>query len=622
MISASRTLLVATILALLAPAAAARAATFTVNASGDQTDAAPGNGVCATAGGQCTLRAAIIEANGLMGADTITVPAGTYDVGSSLPLSSTVTITGAGARDVTVRATTGTVMQVTGSAVVTGLTITGGTTGMSVSGATAEATLDRVAIRGNAVTTAASISGVGLRVDASAKVLIRRSAITGNTGVSTASGNAYGAGIYAANSQLDIRSTTIADNALTGNSQVRGGGILAFSSSVSLRHVTLSGNAVNSGFGDRYGGNLYVTGIAPTVTDSILTGGVANAGHENCSTAAGALLPITSGRNIDSGTSCGFGAGQLPSTNPQLEALANAGGHTDARVPKRTSPAVDQAGTCPDHAVDQRGAAAPSGGACDIGATELSANLGVALAQSSTATTPGADVTFVATITNTGFDAAEAATLDMAASGASAVPLVVPSAGTCPTTTRCELGTIPAGGRVAVTVVLRAAAAGALTATAAVSAATPQSTTADDAATASVPVQGSPGGGTQPPATAAVPVLGAVRLVGTARAGRPIRLASTLSGDATLAVRIERLVSGRRAGSRCSTKARRGTRCTIVRLAGRHTHRGQAGAVRVTLPRRFGTRTLTPGRYRVTVQATGADGLRSPARILTIRVVA
>ncbi|NJN01727.1 MAG: DUF11 domain-containing protein [Leptolyngbyaceae cyanobacterium RM1_1_2] len=49
----------------------ALAATFTVNGAGGGADAAPGNGVCATATGVCTLQAAIQEANALAGADNI-----------------------------------------------------------------------------------------------------------------------------------------------------------------------------------------------------------------------------------------------------------------------------------------------------------------------------------------------------------------------------------------------------------------------------------------------------------------------------------------------------------------------------------------------------------------------
>src|SRR5919198_5138806 len=60
----------------LRPAAAA--ADFVVNSNVDETDANPGDGLCETARGECTLRAAIQEANALEGVDTITIPEGTY----------------------------------------------------------------------------------------------------------------------------------------------------------------------------------------------------------------------------------------------------------------------------------------------------------------------------------------------------------------------------------------------------------------------------------------------------------------------------------------------------------------------------------------------------------------
>jgi CSLREA domain-containing protein len=50
---------------VVAPAPPVLAATFTVDSTGDDPDASPGNGVCRTAGGQCTLRAAIQEVNAL-----------------------------------------------------------------------------------------------------------------------------------------------------------------------------------------------------------------------------------------------------------------------------------------------------------------------------------------------------------------------------------------------------------------------------------------------------------------------------------------------------------------------------------------------------------------------------
>jgi CSLREA domain-containing protein len=84
------------------------AISFTVNDTSDQVDAGPGDGICRTSSGTCTLRAAIQEANALPGADTIQVPAGIYtlaipplnennaDVGD-LDITGPVTIIGAGA---------------------------------------------------------------------------------------------------------------------------------------------------------------------------------------------------------------------------------------------------------------------------------------------------------------------------------------------------------------------------------------------------------------------------------------------------------------------------------------------------------------------------------------------
>ncbi len=72
----SRGPLAALLLALALPASAA---TFTPNSFDDRIDADPGDGVCATSAPVvCTLRAAVMEANALPGADTISLPAGTY----------------------------------------------------------------------------------------------------------------------------------------------------------------------------------------------------------------------------------------------------------------------------------------------------------------------------------------------------------------------------------------------------------------------------------------------------------------------------------------------------------------------------------------------------------------
>jgi CSLREA domain-containing protein len=110
--------LVAILAALLwgLPVEAGPASLFTVVSALDDPDASPGNGVCADSHGNCTLRAAVMEANAHVGPDTIILLADTFQLdlaGSSedaaatgdLDLKGNVTLQGAGAASSIVDAT-------------------------------------------------------------------------------------------------------------------------------------------------------------------------------------------------------------------------------------------------------------------------------------------------------------------------------------------------------------------------------------------------------------------------------------------------------------------------------------------------------------------------------------
>ena len=58
---------------------------FVVNTSDDTVDTNPGNGICADINGNCSLRAAIMEANSTPGANDIFVPNNTYIIGLDAP---------------------------------------------------------------------------------------------------------------------------------------------------------------------------------------------------------------------------------------------------------------------------------------------------------------------------------------------------------------------------------------------------------------------------------------------------------------------------------------------------------------------------------------------------------
>ena len=91
-------LLSAAVAASLFVVTQARAATFVVNSKARRDRRQHRRWRLRRGRGSCTLRAAIVQANALMGTDAITVPAETYTTGSELTISTNLTISGAGAR--------------------------------------------------------------------------------------------------------------------------------------------------------------------------------------------------------------------------------------------------------------------------------------------------------------------------------------------------------------------------------------------------------------------------------------------------------------------------------------------------------------------------------------------
>lgn len=76
---------------------ATEAAVFTVDTHADGTDADPGDGLCRTSLGQCSLRAAVQEADARLGADRIELPHGIFRLGlGTLSIRTDVEIVGSG----------------------------------------------------------------------------------------------------------------------------------------------------------------------------------------------------------------------------------------------------------------------------------------------------------------------------------------------------------------------------------------------------------------------------------------------------------------------------------------------------------------------------------------------
>ncbi len=370
---------------------------YIVNSTVDASDANPGDGICETAAGECTLRAAIDEANHeetLQAGVFIEVPAGTYtltqtdqdpyyggDTHLSIHRNSSwfVAIRGQGA-DNTIIQSDGTagVMLVTDSVILSDLTIQNGASdyepgkdspgdyhggGITTSGGV-DLRITNCVIRDNH-----SVHGGGILVrdflDGYVFVTLEDSTIDGNSA-------GEGGGVYNDSGSVIIRRSTISHN--TANED--GGGILNHyldnahnvgRGTVTLENSTISGNSAKQGgglFQDDYYGydskplplyNVTVSdnsaqdsggGIAfsygkVSLSNTIVAGNHSDAAPD-CFTNNGSLL--SNGYNlIGSTTGCDF----TSTTEDQvdldagLDTLQDNDGATQTHALLNNSPAID-----------------------------------------------------------------------------------------------------------------------------------------------------------------------------------------------------------------------------------------------------------------------------------------
>lgn len=273
--------------------------TFTVNSLLDTVDANPGDGVALDGSGNTSLRAAIMEANALAGADTITLPAGTYTLSlagidedgaatGDLDITGQLTINGAGSGSTTIDADglDRVFHMLSGSTVgITGVTITGGdvvdTNPDSNSGGggiynLGALTLTQSIVTQNVSSGSVNFQGGGIRSDGSLTVI--ESTVSSNTT------DGDGGGIFN-KGPLSVTDSRIVDNvAGAQGGGATGGGITQFQGNVAnILRSTVSGNhaaTVSGTFGSAIGqgGGLSVRGGTMNVTDSTVSGNTAGSG--------------------------------------------------------------------------------------------------------------------------------------------------------------------------------------------------------------------------------------------------------------------------------------------------------------------------------------------------------
>ncbi len=400
---------------------------FTVDSTSDVVDDTI-DGVCDDGGTNCTLRAAIQEANDNAGLDIIFVPAGTYTLSiagtgedaaatGDLDVLSHLALAGAGATSTTVDAnnidrvfhidpafTNAFTVSMSGVGIVNGdisaangggietastlrlsdclfqlntSSVSGG--GLSVNGPDLE--IDRCHFDQNDAT---GSGGGAVRLGNDVQFVIRDSLFTGNTAE-------FGGALVPQGAGGD---GTIVNSTFSGNSVIEGGGAITWGTgNFTLKNVTITDNTADSDTDDgsnHDGGGIRVSGGTVTVENSIIAGnhddsvGGGPTVHPDCSG------PLTSsGYNIlGDSTGCLGGAGPGDQTNiigsganviaDILEvALADNGGPTQTHALASGSPAIDAGnpGGCTDEdsnplTTDQRGFTRPVNTVCDIGAYE------------------------------------------------------------------------------------------------------------------------------------------------------------------------------------------------------------------------------------------------------------
>ncbi|MBI4233061.1 MAG: CSLREA domain-containing protein, partial [Chloroflexi bacterium] len=386
---------------------------FTVNSTADAVDANPGDGTCSDLAGRCTLRAAILEANALAGADTINLPAGIYtlsiggsfeDFGATgdLDITDHLTISGVGAGLTTVDGGgLDRVFHVDPLAPINAPTITVAISGLTIRNGSVGGVRNRGSLTMSAVVVRDNQDGCwGGAIANQGTIWLIDSTVAGNTEAScgaggfsnnigtatiansTISGNVAGgnfgdgAGIHATGGNLTIVNSTI-----SGNSARRHGGGISMDggATVILDNVTMVSNVADSDSnGDGNGGGVWNLNGVFKSKNTIIAGNVDTGGENpdcygNTSSQGYNLVQVTSGCVIS-----GDATGNLVGIDPLLGPLANNGGPTFTHALLPGSPAINHVpvAQCKDSlgnalTTDQRGVPRPQGGACDIGAFEL-----------------------------------------------------------------------------------------------------------------------------------------------------------------------------------------------------------------------------------------------------------
>jgi CSLREA domain-containing protein len=380
---------------------------FVVNRSTDGSDASPGDGVCTTTpgGDDCTLRAAIQEANASTGStNSITIAFGTQPTLSIAGIDEDAAATGDldVTRSLTIRGGGATVNGggldrvfhvLGGSLTIHQLTITGGALAPPSSFPTTDANSGG-AIRNesglvlyDSLLTGNRTTDDGGAIYNSGVAVMRRTTVSANSvGIECCDAVEPGQGgaiFNAAGAVLGVAQSTVTGNEAELYDDLSGG--IYNEGTAIVRASTIWANHVDDG---STGAALINSGSGVLEVEGSLLGG----GSPLC---AGTMT--SGGYNVVEDASCGLGDPTDVAAAPSLNGLAANGGPTPTLLPAGGSPGVDlipagTAGLCDASApVDQRGVARPAGADCDAGSVEGAGAAATSLSMTVTSTLDARD---------------------------------------------------------------------------------------------------------------------------------------------------------------------------------------------------------------------------------------
>jgi len=382
------------------------ALTFNITLLNDGIDHNPGDGICEVSVGsdQCTLRAAVMEANALGGLQTIELGPFVYEltllgeddtaIAGDLDVTfGDISINGSGFDTVINGNGNNRLFEVFNgrSLKLSNLTLTGGraaTASHNGGGAIqiintgTQLFTDHVIITNNSANT-----GGGLFASHGTDINIYNTTFIDNDTEDLGFTNIWGPAIYCVGCEMFITKSIFTSNDMGGNAieitgngylamtnstmtDNQGGGIRTSNGSAKIRFSTfVSGSGPNFShysFDDTHVVDIG-SSILQTLEDNFLN---------NC---IGGDKPISSGYNIVSDSSCEFSAvGDSEMTDALLADITDNGGPTETYLPDVSSPAIDWVPvnlciSAQNNALklDQRGKFRPDGEFCDSGAVEL-----------------------------------------------------------------------------------------------------------------------------------------------------------------------------------------------------------------------------------------------------------